>query len=192
MKPPAPCAQEEEIVRQRRQVKQALKKIILDPDVRRRELLDHRLKSPERWALEAVDVDSLTQHKARRHKSKSRTVMPLSPSTVDFNMSVGLAKRREGNLEEARDMLHPLAHGGNAQAQHQLAMLYIDAAMDEDMDEGGKLGSGPTSKTYYKKARKLLKKAAEQVSACYRLFACFFVNVPSVLASLCTCICVCL
>lgn len=47
--------------------------------------------------------------------------------------------------------------------QYQLAILFIDAAMDEDGDVGGKLGGGFNSPMYYKKARKLLKKAAEQV-----------------------------
>lgn len=164
--------QEEAIAKQRRVAKTTMLRLDydVDPDVRKRTLLDHRLKSPERWAEEEKDVDSLTSTKKSLHKakwggSKSSVRSPKVALPPDECIREGLRLKGDGNIVEARMMLQSAADAGVPQAQHELALLFIDAALDEDRDASGRVGSGPNSLTYYKKARKLLKQAADAVSA---------------------------
>lgn len=99
----------------------------LDPEKRKRALLDQRLRSPEMWVEEAKDMDSLTTAKALKHKSKSRALPPLSPTQLADGLRRGMEAKLRGNMVEARLLLHPVAHAGNAEAQVRYCALIARA-----------------------------------------------------------------
>ena len=145
----------------------------------RRARFDERLRTPQAWLQELDDMDSLTANRQKLHTSKKRDVKTVSRAEAEISVRNALAAKARGDIATAITLLHPAAHGGDAAAQFHLGDTLVHAALEEDARLGapasggavrgagvgwGQHGAKSPSEVYYTKARKLLKKAAKQVT----------------------------